>query len=436
MMRPILLLLVLHSLATPALALKTEDLVGEWRVTSDQEMDEGIWLKSDERVIYLKDGTYYSDGTAIMYAKESGGRMLTVSAPEKGTWKVNGEELHVQTKSSTLEFFSSAIPALDRKATDKSLQDTLADVTISTVIPNGKDRFSLVDKEDGTKSQLQRAVDEREAGTDSNVSPATQKTAPPSFEPLATYTLEELGGDPTVKVGSAGKQDIGGERMRRTSRAILAQDGFTSASHLPTFGKRAGIGTKVRPQEEIVARLLCTYVSIVWVTADEKDVPSEKLKHLVEHYRLGDRMTDDEKAIFALPRDTARTKHEGTIGWRMENLLALAWVLGCEQVPDIDDAQADSETFGPVAEFVASAWKGRDEFGKGIQLRPAAEIAQLEDVFYCAHNAVRSAQSGNARSVPKWFHPVRNGGVIHEKRHALTWVLSPGVDWEKTDLST
>ena len=60
----------------------------------------------------------------------------------------------------------------------------------------------------------------------------------------------------------------------------------------------------------------------------------------------------------------------------------------------------------------------------------------MEDLFYCAHNAVRTAQMGGKAAVPEGFHPVRDGGAIHERRHSLTWALSPGVEWEETDLST
>ena len=67
--------------------------------------------------------------------------------------------------------------------------------------------------------------------------------------------------------------------------------------------------------------------------------------------------------------------------------------------------------------------------------RALAEVVALEDHFYAAHNAARSAQLGG-RTVPKGFHPVVNGGVVHERRHALTWALSPGVAWDDTDLST
>jgi hypothetical protein len=55
-----------------------------------------------------------------------------------------------------------------------------------------------------------------------------------------------------------------------------------------------------------------------------------------------------------------------------------------------------------------------------------------EGVSLGDHNAVRSAQLGED-TVPEGFHPIANGGVIHERRHALTWAISPGVSWEKTE---
>ena len=62
-------------------------------------------------------------------------------------------------------------------------------------------------------------------------------------------------------------------------------------------------------------------------------------------------------------------------------------------------------------------------------------IIKMEDLFYCVHNAVRSAQLGR-RTVPSNFDPIGNGGVIHERRHSLTWMLSKGIEWDDTDLST
>ncbi|MEY3241707.1 MAG: hypothetical protein RIR11_3146 [Bacteroidota bacterium] len=56
-------------------------------------------------------------------------------------------------------------------------------------------------------------------------------------------------------------------------------------------------------------------------------------------------------------------------------------------------------------------------------------------LFYCLHNAIRSAQCGDD-TVPPGFDPISNGGVIHERRHSLTWMLSKGIEWDDTDLST
>lgn len=47
-----------------------------------------------------------------------------------------------------------------------------------------------------------------------------------------------------------------------------------------------------------------------------------------------------------------------------------------------------------------------------------------------------AGDSGMTNVVPQGFHPVADGGTIHERRHSLTSVLSPGVAWEDTDLST
>ncbi len=63
------------------------------------------------------------------------------------------------------------------------------------------------------------------------------------------------------------------------------------------------------------------------------------------------------------------------------------------------------------------------------------QVAKTEDLFYCAHNAVRSGQMGGD-TVPDWFDSMSDGGAIHERRRALTWAVSPGRSWSETDLST
>jgi hypothetical protein len=60
----------------------------------------------------------------------------------------------------------------------------------------------------------------------------------------------------------------------------------------------------------------------------------------------------------------------------------------------------------------------------------------VEDIFYCVHNTARSAVLGNPQFAPEGFHAVIGCGIVQERRQALTWALSPGVEWDDTDVST
>jgi len=82
----------------------------------------------------------------------------------------------------------------------------------------------------------------------------------------------------------------------------------------------------------------------------------------------------------------------------------------------------------PINENVA-------EWAEAQETITAEQLKQKEDLFYCLHNAVRSAQLGS-KTVPDGFDPIGNGGVIHERRHSLTWMLSKDISWEDTELST
>lgn len=73
-------------------------------------------------------------------------------------------------------------------------------------------------------------------------------------------------------------------------------------------------------------------------------------------------------------------------------------------------------------------------FGQKVNESKPRENSK-EDLFYCLYHAVKSAQLGHDM-VPTGFHPLGNGGVIQERRHSLTWMLSKETDWDATDLST
>jgi hypothetical protein len=150
---------------------------------------------------------------------------------------------------------------------------------------------------------------------------------------------------------------------------------------------------------------------------------------------LVDHMTDSELDLTDLPRARAYAQHSAAAGWRLENMWALAWVLGFDPAPSLGgqmDLDVHKQMMFGFMEFPSHTPKWRLEKARP---RALADVDAMEDLFYCAHNAVRSAQQGGA-TVPAGFDPVRDGGAIHERRHALTWALSPGVDWDETDLST
>lgn len=251
----------------------------------------------------------------------------------------------------------------------------------------------------------------------------------------AAETPSPTSKDPTAK--NTGTRDARGDAMRKQSMSSLHAAGFRPATSLPTAGHRKDVQGKLRPTAEIARRLMALQVLVMAVTAKEDEVPSRLLRAYVDKNKLDAFMTEEERKILALSREAATEKYGPLIGWRMENMWPLAWALGFGNKPPVSGEMVNFEILGPVfQEFLPRLDADGDVFITGLQPRSLDEIAQLEDELYCAHNAVRSAQTGRKDVVPKDFDPVGNGGVIHERRHSLTWVLSPGVAWHKTDLST
>jgi len=199
---------------------------------------------------------------------------------------------------------------------------------------------------------------------------------------------------------------------RQKNLAKLKKLGFKVAPSLPT----ARDAERVRPATEIAARFRALRELFLWV-ASEKPLKRTGVKRA---------LTPEERRIHAMPRAKARSLHQSAIGWRLENMWPLAWILGFDPAPPVSGEMIPGEIIRALLwNFDAKAKVARDP----------SEVLDLEDLFYCAHNAGRSAQLGG-KTVPKGFHPIAGTGVIHERRHALTWATSPRVKWDDTDLST
>jgi hypothetical protein len=220
--------------------------------------------------------------------------------------------------------------------------------------------------------------------------------------------------------------------LRTKVFARLEADGFRPAPSLPLPDMKQ----IVRPPAEIAARLMTLDALFTWVSYPRKDVPSKRIEGYIQRNGLRDWMAEEEAPIVGLSRDKAFKVHGNTIGWKLENMWALAWVLGFDPEPAVEAAQVDESITRPlIYDFLPGLEATVEQLLAKAALRKTEEVIALEYRFYCAHNAVRSAQLGG-KTVPRGFHPIVHGGAVHERRHSLTWSLSPGVAWEETDLST
>jgi hypothetical protein len=194
--------------------------------------------------------------------------------------------------------------------------------------------------------------------------------------------------------------------------------------------------SQLRPHAEVAARLMALDALFTWVAFPEKAVAADRVEGYIDRNRLRDWLTADESAIIDLPRAEAHESHVDNIGWKLENMWALAWVLGFEPEPGLEASQVREDvTRRMFFECLPGLGGTVDDFLAKVSPRSTPEVVTLEYRFYCAHNAVRSAQLGGD-TVPAGFHPIMHGGAVHERRHSLSWCLAPNVAWDETDLST
>ncbi|MGL6095683.1 MAG: DUF4272 domain-containing protein [Fimbriiglobus sp.] len=222
------------------------------------------------------------------------------------------------------------------------------------------------------------------------------------------------------------------EALRTKTFAELETLGFRPAKSLPL----PDVGRPVRPAAEVAARFMALDALFTWVAFPETSAAADRVQKYIDGNGLRDWLTEEEAAIIDLPRAEAHELHADNIGWRLENMWALAWVLGFEPEPDLEASQVGEDITRPMFfEFLP----GLEGTAAGLLAksapRSAAEVIAMEYRFYCAHNAVRSAQLGGD-TVPEGFHPVVHGGAVHERRHSLSWCVAPNVTWDDTDLST
>jgi hypothetical protein len=216
--------------------------------------------------------------------------------------------------------------------------------------------------------------------------------------------------------------------LRLANVSICLSAGFRPSNSLPTELDR-----KLRPSIEIAKRLNAIKALVLWLMVPQESLESDVILNFIEKNDLRDMMTEDEREILKASRDDEQARNE--IGWKFENAWSLAWYFGYSE-PEITGQMMSGEQMREILHSFSCPLEGNvEEWAKDRQTLSENELIQKEDLFYCLHNAVRSAQLGR-QTVPNGFDPIGNGGVIHERRHSLTWMLSEGVEWDETDLST
>lgn len=254
----------------------------------------------------------------------------------------------------------------------------------------------------------------------------------PAMKPAAELRYDDPADDPTRH--RTDEPDPAGEARRARSAAVLGEAGFHFAEALPTTLHRAGIGGRLRPAEDVARRLMALHALNLWVYAER--MSDEKILGYVRTNGLRQAMTADERVMLAESREGVTERHGGHMGWTQENMWPLAWALGFEMRPEPTAPLVDGSVVGPMLDFLPGVDGRLADFVARATPRSEAEVLDLEDLFYAAHNAARSAQLGHVDMVPAGFDPIRQGGAVHERRHGLTWMISPGVAWDETDLST
>ncbi|MEQ8210867.1 MAG: DUF4272 domain-containing protein [Lacipirellulaceae bacterium] len=232
------------------------------------------------------------------------------------------------------------------------------------------------------------------------------------------------------------------QEMRDANIAFLNEHGFRPATWMPlpcaigvTSDDIGFAGGTLRPELEVANRLLCHCAVFAWGSAPPDF--EQRVTDFIATNGLRDLMTEDETEIIDLSKDDASAQFSHAVGWRLENMWSLAWILGATDEPSATTGQLPQEISGALMSlFLPDFTVTAESLVTQGQTQPIENIVQMEDLFYLAHNAVRAGQTGHPEQVPDHFDPIGDGGAIHERRHSLTWSLAPGAAWNETDLST
>ena len=213
------------------------------------------------------------------------------------------------------------------------------------------------------------------------------------------------------------------DSIREKHVESLRDKGLQVADWMPNAISRGF--TQLRPVDEIVRRLMAAFATVAWVCAPDEVVSATDVKkYLADNDLQPESFSKQEAQWLATPRENVREFMESA-GWITENIWALGWLLGVAPTVCPCDQLAPQNIIGPIRDdFLCGFERTFDELKSGSQIQPVERIIALEDFLYCAHNGFRNMDD------------VETAGLVQERRHSLTWALSPGTDWDEIDVGT
>src|SRR5262245_50610794 len=142
---------------------------------------------------------------------------------------------------------------------------------------------------------------------------------------------------------ATGGPNVTAEELRAKTFADLERLGFRPANSLPL----PDMDQPVRRAAEVAARLMALDALFTWVAFPEKAAATDRVEKYVDRNGLREWLTEKETAIITLPRAKAHASHVDNIGWKLENMWALAWVLGFEPGPGLEASQVGENITRP-----------------------------------------------------------------------------------------
>jgi Domain of unknown function (DUF4272) len=230
------------------------------------------------------------------------------------------------------------------------------------------------------------------------------------------------------------EMQVASQKMQVASKEIRAESlRFLEQNNLARFPEAAlpfpDLTRTLRSRGEMVGRALAMQTLFLYVSLTEDQETSEALQEHAKRNYLSLYWTPEEQYVFNLPRTEATTQYQGFVGWLLEGLWSLAWVLGYPQKPTIAQQEIPTEVARDIfLIFLPAVGTLLDDFFHTVTVRPVDEAITLEDRLFCAHHALFLSQKGG--NVLSYASKARfYDSIIAERRQALQWCLTPQKPW-------